>query len=106
MVYLVYDGLLANAEGAIGAALPAGSSYILKEILLKNTGAGVNRAQIRLASGVANEIVDESLPASGAAGCWLALPFSTAVAAATQFYGVATTAAEVHCRITAQRTTP
>lgn len=103
--YLIFEGFLSNVEGNLGAVLPPGSTYILKEVIIKNTGAGVNRAQIGTDTLALEPVVDENLPATGTAGNWMSLPFSTVYAAATQFRGVATTNNEVYARISAQRVT-
>jgi len=104
--YLVYEGFLSNVEGNIGSALPAGSTYIIKEVLLKNQGAGVNRAQIGSGATIAvGPLADENLPATGTAGNWISLPMTEVYPAATQFRGVATNNNEVWVRINAQRIT-
>lgn len=102
----MYEGFLSNVEANIGAALPAGSTYIIKEILFKNIGAGVNRAQVGSGATIAaGPLVDENLPATGTAGNWISVPLTEVYPAATQFRGVATTNNEVWCRVNAQRIT-
>lgn len=103
--YLAYEGFLPNPEANIGSALPAGSTYILKEIAVKNDGAGVNQAEIGTNTLATRPLVDESLPPAGSAGNWQVYPFSTVMAAGTQFRGLATTAAKVYVRISMQRIT-
>lgn len=104
--YLVYEGFLPNPEANIGSPLPGGSTYIIKEVLMKNIGAGVNRAQVGSGATIAaGPLVDENLPATGTAGNWIPLPLSEVYPAATQFRGLATVAAEVWVRVNAVRVT-
>jgi len=90
----ITNSLLSNAAATLGVAVPASTTYTLKEIHLYNSGAGVNRVRIRHVGTDADtfDIVDENM----AAGATLNLPFNLVMVAAEYLKGYATTANEVH----------